>query len=90
MDDVDWLVPHQANVRLIKSAADRLNLPMDRVVVNIQKYGKHVGGLHSRGHERGHHQFKKGDKVVCLAFGAGFHLGWFGPRVGQVGESPFA
>lgn len=38
-EDIDYLIPHQANIRIIESAAKRLHLPMDKVFVNIEKYG---------------------------------------------------
>jgi 3-oxoacyl-[acyl-carrier-protein] synthase-3 len=37
--DVDWFIPHQANIRIIEAAANRLGMPMDRTVVNIERYG---------------------------------------------------
>jgi 3-oxoacyl-[acyl-carrier-protein] synthase-3 len=74
-DEVDWLVPHQANMRLIKSAAERLELPLEKVVVNIQKYGNMSAASIPVAMSEGMHKFKKGDKIVCLAFGAGFTWG---------------
>jgi 3-oxoacyl-[acyl-carrier-protein] synthase-3 len=74
-DEVDWLVPHQANMRLIKSAAERLELPLDRVVVNIEKYGNMSAASIPVAMSEGCEKFKKGDKIVCLAFGAGFTWG---------------
>ena len=43
-DDVDWLVPHQANRRIIEATAERMKLPPERVMVTIQKFGQHDGG----------------------------------------------
>lgn len=74
-DEVDWLVPHQANMRLIKSAASRLDLPLEKVVMNIAKYGNMSAASIPVAMSEGMHQFKKGDKIVCLAFGAGFTWG---------------
>jgi 3-oxoacyl-[acyl-carrier-protein] synthase-3 len=74
-DEVDWLIPHQANMRLIKSAAERLGLPLEKVVVNIEKYGNMSAASIPVAMSEGMHRFKKGDKIVCLAFGAGFTWG---------------
>ena len=38
-DDVDWFIPHQANLRIIEAIIDRLHVPKDRVIINIEKYG---------------------------------------------------
>ena len=74
-DEVDWLIPHQANMRLIKSAAERLGLPSEKVVVNIEKYGNMSAASIPVAMSEGMRRFKKGDKIVCLAFGAGFTWG---------------
>lgn len=71
--DVDCLIPHQANIRIIKSAAKRLSLPMDKVFVNVNKYGNTSAAsipiaLAEAAKER---RFKKGDIVVLVGFGAG-------------------
>ena len=44
VSDVDWLVPHQANRRIIEAAAKRLGLGLDRVMINLDRYGNTVGG----------------------------------------------
>ena len=72
---VDWLIPHQANLRLIKSAAERLALPMEKVVINIEKYGNMSAASIPVALSENIHKIKKGDRVVCLAFGAGFTWG---------------
>ena len=71
--DVDCLIPHQANIRIIKSAAKRLHLPMDKVFVNVNKYGNTSAAsipiaLAEAVKER---HFKKGDIIVLVGFGAG-------------------
>ena len=43
-DDIAWLVPHQANLRIIDATANRMNLPKEKVMVNIQKYGNTTAG----------------------------------------------
>jgi 3-oxoacyl-[acyl-carrier-protein] synthase-3 len=72
-NDIDCLIPHQANIRIIKSAAKRLNLPMDKVVVNVDKYGNTSAAsipiALSEAVESG--RIKKGDVVVLVGFGAG-------------------
>lgn len=75
-DDVDWIVPHQANLRIIKGTAQRMGVPMDRVVVTVQDHGNTSAAsiplALSVGKERG--QIKQGDLVVTEAIGGG--LAW--------------
>ena len=75
--DVTWLIPHQANRRIIEATAKRLNLGLDRVVINLDRYGNTVGGTIpialSEWSDRG--CFKYGDRIVLSAFGAGFTSG---------------
>lgn len=74
-EEVDWLIPHQANMRLIKAAAERLNMPMDKVLVNIEKYGNMSAASIPVAMSEFQDKFKKGDKILCVAFGAGFTWG---------------
>lgn len=72
-EDIDWLVPHQANIRIIESAAKRLSMPMEKVIVNIHKYGNMSAAcipiaLAEAAAEK---KFKKGDIVALSGFGAG-------------------
>ena len=74
-DDVQWLVPHQANKRIIDATADRMGLPAERVMLNIYKYGNTTSAtiiLALNDYEK---QLKKGDNVVMAAFGGGFTWG---------------
>ncbi len=74
-DDIAWVVPHQANIRIIQSVASQLNFPMEKVMVNIEKYGNTTAGtlpLCLWDYEK---QLKKGDKIVLTAFGGGFTWG---------------
>ncbi|HEY0030212.1 MAG TPA: beta-ketoacyl-ACP synthase III [Bacteroidia bacterium] len=74
-DDVAWLVPHQANKRIIDATADRMGLTSDKVMLNIQKYGNTTAGtipLCLWDYEK---QLKKGDNIVISTFGAGFTWG---------------
>jgi 3-oxoacyl-[acyl-carrier-protein] synthase-3 len=73
-DDIDYFIPHQANIRIIEATGRRLKLPPEKVFINIQKYGNvSVAtipiGLHEL-KEQG--KLKKGDIIVMDAFGAGF------------------
>ena len=74
-DDVDWLVPHQANLRIIDATADRMGLPKEKVMINIEKYGNTTAGtlpLCLWDYEK---QLKKGDNLILSAFGGGFTWG---------------
>ena len=74
-DDVTWLVPHQANMRIIESVANMANFPMERVMVNIHKYGNTTAAtipLCLWDYEK---QLKKGDKLILTAFGGGYTWG---------------
>ena len=74
-DDVDWLVPHQANLRIIDATADRMGLPKEKVMINIEKYGNSTAGtlpLCLWDYEK---QLKKGDTLILSAFGGGFTWG---------------
>lgn len=74
-DDVDWLVPHQANLRIIDATASRMGLPKEKVMINIEKYGNTTAGtlpLCLWDYEK---QLKKGDNLVLSAFGGGFTWG---------------
>lgn len=74
-DDIDWLVPHQANLRIIDATAKRMGLPSEKVMINIQKYGNTTAGtlpLCLWDYEK---QLKKGDNLILSAFGGGFTWG---------------
>lgn len=75
-DDLDWIVPHQANIRIIQGTARKMNLPMDKVVVTVQDHGNtsaaSIPMALSVGVERG--QIKPGDLIVTEAIGGG--LAW--------------
>lgn len=76
-EDIAWLVPHQANLRIISACADRMGLSMDKVMVNINKYGNTTSGTIpiclSEWHKEG--KLKKGDNIVLASFGAGYTWG---------------
>lgn len=74
-DDIAWLVPHQANLRIIDATANRLGLPKEKVMINIQKYGNTTAGTIPLCLWEWEKQLKKGDLLVLAAFGGGFTWG---------------
>jgi 3-oxoacyl-[acyl-carrier-protein] synthase-3 len=70
--DVDWLVPHQANRRIIEATAARMGLPMDRVMVTIHKYGNTTAATIPLCLWDYESRLKRGDKLIVAAFGGGF------------------
>ena len=73
--DVDWLVPHQANLRIIDATANRMGLTKDKVMINISKYGNTTSGTIPLCLWEWEDKLKKGDNVVLAAFGGGFTWG---------------
>lgn len=74
-DTVDWLVPHQANIRIIESVSRMADFPMEKVMLNIQKYGNTTAAtlpLCLWDYEK---KLKKGDNLILTAFGGGFTWG---------------
>ncbi|MCC6762498.1 MAG: ketoacyl-ACP synthase III [Chitinophagaceae bacterium] len=74
-DDIAWLVPHQANLRIIDATANRMELPKEKVMINIQKYGNTTAGTLPLCLSDWESQLKKGDNIVLAAFGGGFTWG---------------
>jgi 3-oxoacyl-[acyl-carrier-protein] synthase-3 len=74
-DDVDWFVPHQANLRIIDAAANRMGISHDKVMINIQKYGNSSAGTIPTCLNQWEPKLKKGDNIILAAFGAGFTWG---------------
>ena len=74
-DDVAWLVPHQANKRIIDATANRMGLDDSKVMVNIQKYGNTTSGTIPLCLWEWESKLKKGDNIVLSAFGGGFTWG---------------
>ena len=74
-EDVDWLVPHQANLRIIDATADRMGLSKDKVMINIQKYGNTTAATLPLCLWDWESQLKKGDNIILSAFGGGFTWG---------------
>jgi 3-oxoacyl-[acyl-carrier-protein] synthase-3 len=86
LDQVQWIIPHQANIRIIEAAARGLKLPMDRFIVNLERYGNtstaSIPIAMVEALEKG--QIKPGEKIVMVGFGAGLTWGalaaeWTGP-----------
>ena len=74
-DDVSWLVPHQANKRIIDATARRMGVSDDKVMLNIQKYGNTTNGTIPLCLWEWENQLKKGDNIILSAFGGGFTWG---------------
>lgn len=74
-DDLAWLVPHQANLRIISATANRMNLSPEKVMINIEKYGNTTDGTLPLLLWEWEKQLKKGDKLIFSTFGAGFTWG---------------
>jgi 3-oxoacyl-[acyl-carrier-protein] synthase-3 len=73
--DVDWIIPHQANLRIIDAVASRLDVPIEKVMINIEKYGNSSAGTIPLCLWDWEPKLRKGDKIIITAFGAGFTWG---------------
>ena len=71
-DDVNWVIPHAANLRIIEAVTKRAGIPLDKVVVNIDHYGNTSAATIPLALWDAESQLKKGDNVIFTAFGAGF------------------
>jgi len=74
-EDISWLVPHQANKRIIDATSRRMNLPQDKVMLNIHRYGNTTSATLPLCLFDYENQLKKGDNIVFAAFGRGFTWG---------------
>jgi 3-oxoacyl-[acyl-carrier-protein] synthase-3 len=74
-DDIAWLVPHQANLRIIDATARRMGLAKEKVMINIQRYGNTTNGTIPMCIYEWEDQLKKGDNIILAAFGGGFTWG---------------
>jgi 3-oxoacyl-[acyl-carrier-protein] synthase-3 len=74
-DDVAWLVPHQANKRIIDATANRTGLSADKVIINIERYGNTTNATIPLCLWEWENKFKKGDVLILAAFGGGFTWG---------------
>lgn len=77
VDELNWLIPHQANKRIITSSAERLGLPLERVIINIDRFGNTTAGTIPLAMNTGRQENKlrKGDLVLAVSVGAGFTVG---------------
>lgn len=74
-NDVAWLVPHQANKRIISATADRMDLPADKVMINIDRFGNTTNGTLPLCLWEWESKLHKGDNIILAAFGGGFTWG---------------
>jgi 3-oxoacyl-[acyl-carrier-protein] synthase III len=74
-ETVNWLVPHQANLRIIDATANRMGLSTDRVMINIHKYGNTTSGTIPLCLWEWESKLKKGDNIILSSFGGGFTWG---------------
>ncbi|RLD96130.1 MAG: 3-oxoacyl-ACP synthase [Bacteroidetes bacterium] len=74
-DDLTWLVPHQANMRIIEAVARRMGIPKEKVMINIEKYGNTTAATIPLCLWEWESQLKKGDNIILSAFGGGFTWG---------------
>jgi len=74
-DDINWLVPHQANLRIIDATARRMGLDKEKVMINIQKFGNTTAGTIPLCLWEWEDKLKKGDNIVLASFGGGFTWG---------------
>jgi len=74
-EDINWIVPHQANQRILESVANMMDFPLEKVLINIAKYGNTTSATIPLCMGEFESRFKKGDKVILTAFGGGFTWG---------------
>ena len=74
-DDIDWVIPHQANQRIITAVTQRLEIPTEKVMVNIERYGNTSAATLPLCIWDFEDKLKKGDNLIFTAFGAGFAWG---------------
>ena len=74
-DDINWIIPHQANLRIIDAVAHRMEVPSEKVMVNIERYGNTSAGTLPLCIWDFEEKLKKGDNLIFTAFGAGFTWG---------------
>ena len=74
-DDIAWLVPHQANLRIIEATARRMGIGKSKVMINIERYGNTTSATIPLCLWELEHQLKKGDNIILAAFGGGFTWG---------------
>jgi len=77
VDDVTLIIPHQANIRIVKSMIERLNVPAEKIYVNIDKYGNTSAASIPLALDEANREgrLQRGDFLLCCAFGSGFTWG---------------
>ena len=77
VDDIDWLVPHQANVRILSATANRIGLPVEKVVVTVNEHGNTSAASIPLALDKavGDGRIQRGHKVLIDGFGGGFTWG---------------
>jgi len=77
VEDVDWIIPHQANLRIIEGLADKLHVPMSKVIVNIEKYGNTSSATIPLAMDEAirANKIRRGDIILLTSFGAGLTWG---------------
>jgi 3-oxoacyl-[acyl-carrier-protein] synthase-3 len=73
--DIAWLVPHQANLRIIDATASRMGLTTEKVMINIERYGNTTAATIPLCLWEWESKLKKGDNIILAAFGGGFTWG---------------
>jgi len=86
-DDLTWLVPHQANMRIIEATANRMGIRKDQVMINIERYGNTTAATLPLCLWEWEDQLKKGDNVILATFGAGFTWGAMYVKWGYDGKN---
>ena len=74
-DDISWLIPHQANLRIIDAVVQRTGIEYEKVIINIDHFGNTSAATIPLGIWEAQNKFKKGDNIILTAFGAGFTWG---------------
>lgn len=74
-ETINWLIPHQANMRIIEATARRMGLPKEKVTINIERYGNTTNATIPLCMWEWEKEFKKGDNIILAAFGGGFTWG---------------
>lgn len=85
-ENINWIVPHQANMRIIEAVANRMEVPMEKILINIEKYGNTSAGTLPLCIWDFEHKLKKGDNIIFTAFGAGFTWGALYMKWGYDGD----
>ena len=75
IEQLDYLIPHQANIRIINKVGETLGLPMEKVVINMVDFGNTGAASSAIGYSQIFHEMKKGELAVVTVFGGGYSSG---------------